>query len=152
MTIYNTASLPPCRANSWNSLSAPNCLFSSFRRLPEQTRVNWFYATTVTMVILVNLIHGLSLTLHAEENNALQFIVYICRQCFALLWIRTLYEMRSNKTYFCATHKMFLLIRSTNYKKSNSLLINHEKYIIFRPIVAKVSVRLVEKSNCTKVT
>ena len=46
MTIYNTPSLPPCRVNSWNSLSAlnswtQNCLFLRFRRLSEQTRVNW---------------------------------------------------------------------------------------------------------------
>ena len=69
MTIYYTPSLPPCRVNSWNYLSAlnswtQNCLFLRFRRLSEQIRVN---VKTIIMVISVILIHGLSLTLHVYE-------------------------------------------------------------------------------------
>ena len=57
ITIYNMSSLSPCRASSWNSLSAlyswtQNCLFLRFRRLSEQTRGSWL-TQIVIMVILV---------------------------------------------------------------------------------------------------
>ena len=76
--IYNTASSPYCRVNSWNSLSAlnswtHNCLFL----LPRKHDWTDKCKNYISKVILVILIHGLSLTLLAGKNNALQKLIFL---------------------------------------------------------------------------